>query len=189
MNAQVQKQILIGGLAGILVAGLVYVVLGGTRSELEAVRAEIQKLDKEVGKGFAIKANYEKLRAEVAQQEKLIEELIKIMPTDADRGDIPYRIKKLSDTAGIDQVSFSTEPPIAKDYYTEWPYKFTFRAGYHTFGQFTSLVSGYEKIINISDFQLKQLPGKTIYPITITCRVSAFVYNPSTKSAPKAAGK
>lgn len=189
MNAQVQKQILIGGLAGILVAGLVYVVLGGTRSDLETVRADIQRLGKDVDKGFAIKANYEKLRAEVAQQEKLIEELIKIMPTDADRGDIPYRIKKLADTAGIDQVSFSTEPPIGKDYYTEWPYKFTFRAGYHTFGQFTSLLSGYEKIINIGDFQLKQLPGKTIYPITITCRVSAFVYKPSTKPAPKAAGK
>lgn len=189
MNAQVQKQILIGGLAGILVAGLAYVALGGTRSDLEGLRGEIQKLDKEVAKGFAIKANYEKLRAEVSQQEKLIEELIKIMPTDADRGDIPYRIKKLADTAGIDQVSFATDAPIAKDYYVEWPYKFTFRAGYHSFGQFTSLISGYDKIINVNDFQLKQLPGKTIYPITITCKVSAFVYNPSTQSAAKAPKK
>lgn len=190
MNAQVQKQILIGGLAGILVAGLVYIVLGGSRTELEGLKTNIAGLEKEVGKGFAIKANYEKLKAEVTQQEKLIEELIKIMPTDADRGEIPYRIKKLADTAGIDQVSFSTDAPVSKDYYTEWPYRFTFRAGYHTFGQFSSLVSGYEKIINISDMQLKQLPGKTIYPITISCRISAFVYNPANKPAPQAsAGK
>jgi Tfp pilus assembly protein PilO len=119
----------------------------------------------------------------VAEQEKVIDELIKIMPTDADRGELPYRVKKLADTAGIEQVAFSLVSPASKEYYTEYPVQFTFRAGYHTLGQFASLISGYEKIINLSDLTLKREGGSTLYPVSVTCKVSAFVYNPAAPEA------
>lgn len=179
MNSQLQKQIVVGGLAGILITVLTWVFLSGKRDDLAALKGSIATLQKEVDKGYQLKANYEKLKVEVAQQEKLIEELIKLMPTDTDKGEIPYRIKKLADTAGIEQVSFNVEGAIKKDYYTEYPFAFTFRAGYHTFGQFASQVSGYEKIINVSEMQMKREPGKTLWPVAITCRISAFVYNPA----------
>jgi len=179
MNSQLQKQILVGGLAGLLITVLTWVFLSGKRDERAALKANIVTLEKEVDKGYQLKANYEKLKIEVAQQEKLIEELIKLMPTDTDKGEIPYRIKKLADTAGIEQVSFNVEGAIKKDYYTEYPFTFTFRAGYHSFGQFASQVSGYEKIINVSEMQMKRESGKTLWPVAITCRISAFVYNPA----------
>ena len=96
------------------------------------------------------------------------------------------RVKKLADAAGIEQVSFSLAPAIAKEYYTEYPVQFNFRAGYHTLGQFTSLVSGYEKIINLTDLQMKRDGGTPLYPVNVSCRISAFVYNPA-KPAPAAA--
>jgi Tfp pilus assembly protein PilO len=179
MNSQLQKQLLIGGLAGVLIAVLIWFFLGGKRDDLTALRTTNAGLETEVAKGFALKANYEKLKAEVAQQEKVIEELIKIMPTDSDRGEIPYRVKKLADMAGIEQISFTLLPAIAKDYYTEYPVQFAFKAGYHTLGQFTSLISGYEKIINVSDLVMKREGGNTLYPMVVSCRVSAFVYNPA----------
>jgi len=179
MNSQLQKQILIGGLAGIFIAVLIIVFLGGMRETLASLRGTNATLEAEVAKGYALKGNYEKLKAEVAQQEKAIEELIKIMPTEADRGEIPYRVKKIADTAGIEQVSFTLLAPTQKEYYTEYPVLFTFRAGYHTVGQFASLVSGYEKIINISDLQLKREGGSALYPVLATCKISAYVYNPA----------
>jgi Tfp pilus assembly protein PilO len=180
MNSQLQKQLLIGGLAGFMVAILIVVFLGGKRDELAGLRAANDSLRADVSKGLALKSNYEKLKLEVQEQEKVIDELIKIMPTDADRGEMPYRIKKLADTAGIEQVSFTLAPPVAKDYYTEYPVQFTFRAGYHTLGQFASLLSGYEKIINLSDLSMKREGAGSLYPVTVTCKVSAFVYNPAT---------
>ncbi|MFZ1614942.1 MAG: type 4a pilus biogenesis protein PilO [Holophaga sp.] len=184
MNSQLQKQILIGGLAGILITVLTWVFLGSKRTELVALKSNIETLQKEVDKGYQLKANYEKLKVEVAQQEKLIEELIKLMPTDTDKGEIPYRIKKLADLAGIEQVSFNVESAIKKDYYTEYPYTFAFKAGYHSFGQFTSQVSGYEKIINVSEMQMKRETGKAFWSAGITCRISAFVYNPTPPKPP-----
>ena len=179
MNSQLQKQILIGGLAGVLITVLTWFFLGGKRDDLVSLRATNAGLEIEVAKGNALKANYLKLKAEVAQQEKVIEDLIKIMPTEADRGEIPYRIKKLADTAGIEQISFSLLPAVKQDYYTEYPVQFSFKAGYHSLGQFTSLVSGYEKIINVSDLQMKREPGNSLYPRVVSCRVSAVVYNPA----------
>lgn len=179
MNSQLLKQILIGSLAGVLVAVLIWLALGGKRDDLKALEATNIALKKEVDKGYALKANYEKLRAEVAEQEKMIEELIKIMPTEADKGEIPYRIKKLADTAGIEQVSFTIQASTKTDYYTEHPFTFQFKAGYHSLGQFASLISGYEKIINLKDLQMKREAGKGLYPVSAACRISAFVYNPA----------
>ncbi|WP_026853970.1 type 4a pilus biogenesis protein PilO [Geothrix fermentans] len=179
MNPQLQKQIGVGAVAGIVLAGLVYFLLGGKRSELETTRTEVKTLQAEVDKGRLLKASYEKLRDEVAKQDKRIEELIKIMPSEADYGEIPYRIKKLADDAGIDQVSFALKPERKDAYYTEKPVEFEFRVGYHSFGQFTSLVSGYDKIINVSNIEFNRKADKGgLYPATVKCIVSAFIYNP-----------
>jgi Tfp pilus assembly protein PilO len=179
MNPQLQKQIGVGALVGIVLAGLVYFLLGGKRTDLEAINADVKTLQAEVDKGKLLKASYEKLREEVAKQDKRIEELIKIMPTETDSGEIPYRIKKIADDAGIDQVSFSVKPNRKDTYYTERPVEFEFRVGYHSFGQFASLISGYDKIINISNIEFTRKTGdRSFYPAAVKCTISAFVYNP-----------
>jgi type IV pilus assembly protein PilO len=200
MNPQLQKQIGVGALAGIVLAGLVYFLLGGKRTDLETVRADVKNLQEQVDKGKLLKANYEKLREEVARQDKRIEELVKIMPSEADYGEIPYRIKKIADDAGIDQVAFALKPERKTTYYTEKPVEFEFRMGFHSFGQFASLVSGYDKIINISNIEFSRArDNRSMYPASAKCTISAFIYNPEpppakpeTKPAapaPKAAAK
>jgi Tfp pilus assembly protein PilO len=179
MNPQLQKQILVGAVAGIVVAALAYFLLGGMRSDLDAVRADNTALQAAVDKGKLLKANYEKLREEVAKQDKRIEQLVKIMPTETDAGEMPYRIKKLADDAGIDQVSFSLKPDKKTTYYTEKPVDFEFRVGFNAFGQFASLISGYDKIINISNIEItRKADARSLYPAGVKCTVSAFIYNP-----------
>ena len=179
MNPQLQKQIGVGALAGIVLAGLVYFLLGGKRTELNDLHEGNKHLQAQVDEGRLLKARYEKLREEVAKQDKRIEQLIKIMPSETDYNEIPYRIKKLADDAGIDQVSFALKPERKDTYYTEKPVEFEFRVGYHTFGQFASLVSGYDKIINISNIEFtRKTDIRSFYPATVKCTISAFIYNP-----------
>ncbi|HEX9010977.1 MAG TPA: type 4a pilus biogenesis protein PilO [Holophagaceae bacterium] len=190
MNPQLQKQILVGAVAGIVVAALVFFLLGGMRTDLDAVRADNQALQASVDKGKLLKANYEKLREEVAKQDKRIEQLVKIMPTETDYGEIPYRIKKLADDAGIDQVSFALMPDKKSTYYTEKPVAFEFRVGYHSLGQFASLISGYDKIINLSNIEItRKTDSRSVYPASVKCTVSAFVYNPEPPPAEPPARK
>ena len=91
-------------------------------------------------------------------------------------------------SAGIEQVSFSLLPPLTKDYYTEYPVQFSFRVGYHTLGQFCSLVSGYDKIINLSELHLQRETGNPLYPATASFKVSAFVYKPAPVNPAPASG-
>ncbi|MFN7957844.1 MAG: type 4a pilus biogenesis protein PilO [Holophagaceae bacterium] len=185
MNPQLQKQIGVGALAGIVLAGLVYFLLGGKRTDLEALRTDNKTLQVEVDKGKLLKQSYEKLREEVAKQDKRIEELIKIMPSESDYGEIPYRIKKIADDAGIDQVSFALKPERKDTYYTEKPVEFEFRVGFHSFGQFASLVSGYDKIINISNIEFaRKTDNRSVYPASVKCTISAFIYNPEPAVTP-----
>ncbi len=179
MNPQLRNQILIGATVGLVVAAATYFLLGGKREELQAAQAAIESLQKDVDKGNQLKANAKKLEEEVNQQKKRIDELVKLMPSDADRGDIPLRIKKLADAAGIDVSSWTFEKENTQNpYYIEYPVRFEFRAGYHSFGQFTSLVSGYDKIINLTDLGMKSAEGRSVFPVRVSCKISAFVYKP-----------
>lgn len=186
------REIGIGALVGVLIVAMTYIFLGGKRDELKSLEAQIVSLQREVDRGRQLKANYERLKLEVAEQERMIEQLIRLMPTDTDKGEVPYRIKKLADNANIDQISFKEEAPVKAEFYTEYPFTFTFKAGYHGFGQFVSLVSGYDKIINVKEMQMKREANKknNIFPVGVTCRISAFVYNPEPPEgkAPGASG-
>jgi type IV pilus assembly protein PilO len=194
------RQIFLGLVAGGAIFGITYALMGGKRDELEGLKTQNAALQNEVDKGKLLKASYERLKEEVAKQEKRIEELIKIMPTDADFGEIPYKIKKLADTAGVDQSAFRVAGERRDQYYTERTAEFEFRAGFHTFGQFASQVSGYDKIIGISNMEFNRSQNRnSAYPATVKCIVSAYVYNPVpppeanptpvATPKPKAAGK
>jgi len=199
MNPRLRNQILIGASMGLVVSAATYFLLGGKRQELQAAQAAIDSLQKDVDKGNQLKAVAKRLEEEVTQQKQRISDLVKMMPSDADRGDLPLRMKKLADAAGIDVSSWTFEKEnTSNPYFIEYPVRFEFRAGYHAFGQFTSLLSGYEKIVNLTELGMKTAEGRgPVFPVRITCKISAFVYKPETAtpaaasaapaSAPKAA--
>lgn len=189
MNPNLQKQILIGLISGLLVSGVAYLLMSGKRDELAAVTAQCEKLEGDVAKGRQLKANYEKLKEEVEKAQVRIDKLVALMPTDTDTGEIPYKIKKLADDSGIDQSSFTVKGERKDKYYTERMIDFTFRAGYNAFGLFASHVSGYDRIISLSNLQFTRIDGKnSIYSATVHATVSAYVYNPEPPSAPPAPG-
>ncbi len=190
MNPNLQKQILVGLIAGLLVSGVTYLLLGGKRDDLKAVTAQCDKLTLDVQKGEQLKANYEKLKEEVEKSQARIDKLVALMPTDTDTGQIPYKIKKLADNSGIDQSSFSVKGERKDKYYTERMIDFTFRAGYNSFGLFASQVSGYDRIISLSNLQFTRIDSKTSpYAMTVNATVSAYVYNPEPAAPPAAPAK
>ncbi|HTL97341.1 MAG TPA: type 4a pilus biogenesis protein PilO [Holophagaceae bacterium] len=179
MNPNLQKQILIGLVAGLVVSGLTYALLSGKRDDLKALNTLCEKLQLDVEKGRQLKANYEKLKEEVEKSQARIDKLVALMPTDTDTGEIPYKIKKLADDSSIDQSSFTVKGERKDKYYTERMIDFSFRAGYNNFGLFASHVSGYDRIISLSNLQFTRIDSKTsAYPMTVKATVSAYVYNP-----------
>ena len=188
---EIQKQILVGSLIGILICVATFIALGGKREDLAALTSSVRTLEKEVEKGKQMKANALILRKEVEEQKKQLDALIALMPSETERGELPIRLKKLADSSGMDQVQFRTASgtPHKDKFYTAYPIDFSFRSGFHDFGRFASLISGFEKMVNVNTISLKrQGAGTGIYPVNVTCTITAFVYNPDAVSLP-AAGK
>ena len=184
MNPNLQKQILTGLIAGLVISGVAYLLLGGQRDELKALTAKCQKLELDVEKGRQLKANYEKLKEEVDKSQARIDKLVALMPTDTDTGQIPYKVKKLADNSGIDQSSFKVMGERRDKYYTERMVDFDFRAGYNSFGLFASQISGYDRIISLSNLQFTRIDSKTSpYPMKVHATISAYVYNPEPAAA------
>lgn len=190
MNPNLQKQILIGLVAGLVFSGLAYLLLSGKRTDLETLTNQCNSLQTQVVKGRQLKVEYEKLKEEVDKSQARIDKLVALMPTDTDTGEIPYKIKKLADNAGIDQSSFAVKGERKDKYYTERMIDFDFRAGYNTFGLFASQVSGYDRIISLSNLQFTRIDAKgSPYPMKVHATVSAYVYNPEPAPAPAAPAK
>jgi Tfp pilus assembly protein PilO len=78
------------------------------------------------------------------------------------------------------QESKGNDKPVKAQYYSEFETLYRYLGGYHEFGRFLSYVSGFEKIINVSDFSVSRNTSRNNeWPIMIEFKLSVFVYDPT----------
>jgi Tfp pilus assembly protein PilO len=96
-------------------------------------------------------------------------------------------VQKLASASALGQVQgwVNSDKPIKTEYYMEYPTTYKYLGGFHEFGRFLSNVSGYEKIINISDIVMTRDSGKGRNTAAIEFRLSTYVYDKS-QGKPKA---
>jgi Tfp pilus assembly protein PilO len=187
MSSQASKQLTVGALLGLLACGAAYFGLGSKREELDGLRTTNEALEVEVEKGRALKASYEKLKKEVEEQEERIAELIKLFPLESERSRVTQMVQRLASSVGLNSRSIVNSPKSNKtEYYSEWETNFKYSGGFNEYGNFLSLVSGYDKIINISDMVMERnRTANAVGPVTIDFRLSIYVYDPKSIEAAK----
>ncbi|MDR0499112.1 MAG: type 4a pilus biogenesis protein PilO [Holophagales bacterium] len=176
-----KNQSLMGVLLGLIVFGALWFSLGSKRNKLEELKISNEKLNVEVEKGLHFKSNYENLKNEVDEQKSRIAVLIELFTLESDRTRVSHMIQKLASASGLGQFQDqkNTDRPIKNEYYFNYPSVFKYLGGFHEFGHFLSLVSGYEKIINISDIVMTRNTTKNNNPVSIEFCLSVYVYDPS----------
>jgi len=175
-----------GLLAGGLVSGAAWYFLAPQRGDLATLTESNNALDAEVKKGKELKENHEKLKRDIEDQEVRISELIKMMPLESERSKVNQMVQRLAQNAGLGrmQESKSSEKPVRAQYYTEFETAYRYICGYHDFGRFLSYVSGFEKIINISDISVSRNSNRSdSQPVTIDFKLSVFVYDSKADNA------
>jgi type IV pilus assembly protein PilO len=185
---QMGKQLAIGALLGLLFSCGVWFALSGKRADLAGMRTANGRLDAEVKKGVKLKANYETLKKEVEEQETRIAELVALLPLESERARVAYSVQKLASASALGQVQnwANADKPVKNEYCMEYPTAYRYSGGFHEFGRFLSFVSGFEKIINISDITMTRETGRAAGPASIEFRLSIYVYDPKSTEKPKA---
>jgi len=189
MNFLTRKQSLVGVMLGIIAFLAIWFSLGAKRTQLEHLKKTNDKLTIEVKNAIQFKNNYEKLKNEIEEQEIRIAELVRLFASANERTKVTHVVQKLASLSGLGQFQDqkNTDMPFRNEYYLEYSSVFKYLGGFHEFGRFLSLVSGYEKIINISDIVMTRNSIRNTSPASIEFRLSVYVYDPSTDVSATAA--
>ena len=187
MASENNKQMILAAVVGLLASGAVWYSMGGKRTEFEELKASNEKLVAEVDKGIQLKASYESLKKEVEEQENRIAELIKLFPLENERARVGQMVQRLAHAAQLGQLQSHQNAlnPVRNEYHLEYSSTYKYLGGFREFGNFLSFVSGYDKIINISDIVMAREMGRNnnIHPVSIEFRLLVFVYSPNSLPA------
>jgi type IV pilus assembly protein PilO len=189
MASKLGRQLMAGALAGALLSGCAWLLSSGRRAGLAELKAANDGLDAKVQEDARSKASCEALENEVGEREGRIAEMLALLSTEGERTGAAHAVQKLAGASGLGQaLSWSADRPIKHEHYTEYPTMYKYSGGFHEFGRFLSLVSGFEKIVNVSDIVMARDAGRATGTAAIEFRLSVYAHDPDLKPKAPAGG-
>ena len=143
----------------------------GLKSRLEGLQTEIRK-------GQAIEAKLPEFEKEIAELQAKLQDLLLILPTDTEAGDLLRWVKSLADQSNLDLKVWAPGELKKVEFYMEYPVSMNIEGTYHDLGLFFDRISKYSRIINVNHVDLQRLgradPAKSIKSSFVA---TTFVYN------------
>ncbi len=171
--------ILVVLILGLLFFALKNFVIDDMHSQIEALDAEIAKLDLQIKRAQA----YEQKRAQYKQiYEARLKELDTkkaILPKERETDELVRRLERLAkDAQDISITMFRPQNTIDHDFYYEWPIAINCEAGFNSLGMFFQQIANFERIFNVYNLKMESLhAGSDAKPtIKAAFTASTFVY-------------
>jgi type IV pilus assembly protein PilO len=185
-DPKVQKALIVGIL--LVIIGYVYFFTSFMPFFFQPRKARVTVLDSEYDK---ISAELEKARKTVNSLAKLEEEYERLhekwvaaqslLPLDKEVAQLLRKVTRAGSQAGVQFELFEPQLPISKEFITENPVKVKVRGEYHEVGVFLSKVANLDRIINVTDLNVKPYNEKdsTGFTIEAVMTMTAFTMNKS----------
>ena len=119
-------------------------------------------------------ANFDAYRAQLAEIERDFGAMLRQLPG---KTEVPSLIVDISQTAtgaGLEELAFTPQGEIQKDFYAELPIKLRYTGSYHELGNFVSGIAALPRIVTLHDIQIR--PANTQNPDELTLDVTAKTY-------------
>ncbi len=176
------------GIAGIaLVIALVWLIYftdylpfspKRTSVEVGKLHEELQGAAGELQRAKQIAESIPRLQMELAQLESKWEALRSLLPKATEMSSLLTEVTNSGLRAGVQFTLFEPGGPEPAELYTRYPIKVTVTGGYHQVGNFLDNLCNMERLVGISDVNLKQFDnGLTATTVEATAIVSAYTYN------------
>lgn len=144
----------------------------------ERKQAELSDLEREIRQGQAIEAKLPEFEAEIAALQAKLDDLLLILPSEPEAGDLLRWVKNLADQSNLDLKVWSPGELKKVEFYKEYPVSMNIEGTYHDLGMFFDRISKYSRIINVNGVDIAKL-GRTDPTKTIKSSFTAttFVYD------------
>lgn len=124
--------------------------------EYAKLSADLEKARQMVGRLPQLEAEYRRLHEQwLAAQE--------LLPGEQEMPDLLRKVTTAGHRAGVEFMLFQPGAPVIKTDYKDHPVKITVRGGYHQFGVFLSRLANLNRIVNVSNLDIKsasKAPGR-----------------------------
>ena len=142
----------------------------------QADAKRLEDLQTEIRRGAAIEAKLPEFEREIANLQKKLEDLLQILPTEPETGELLKWVKNLTDQSNLDLQRFDPGALRPVEFYREFPINMDVVGDYHDLGVFFDRISKYSRIINVDNVQIGvNTSGKGSIHSTFTA--TTFVYD------------
>jgi type IV pilus assembly protein PilO len=169
-------------LVGVLCAALVCVAywaypnFSQIQLQNQADAKRLEDLQTDIRRGAAIEAKLPEFEKEIANLQKKLEDLLQILPTEPETGELLKWVKNLTDQSNLDLQRFDPGALKPVEFYREFPINMDVVGDYHDLGVFFDRISKYSRIINVDNVQIStNSSGKGSIHSTFTA--TTFVYD------------
>jgi type IV pilus assembly protein PilO len=170
-----QKIIIIVLVAVLEIAALVWFVFLPKQKELTGLKAELVKLQSDVGEKTRIANNLPKLKAEYDQLNRELDQALTELPNSKEIPSLLTSITTLGKNAGLDFLVFRPKPETPKDFYADVPVDIVISGSYYSVANFFAAVANLPRIVNISNVAFSDIKNVSNRMLTkVTCLATTF---------------
>jgi type IV pilus assembly protein PilO len=119
-------------------------------------------------------ANFDAYRAQLAEIERDFGAMLRQLPG---KTEVPSLLVDISQTglgAGLEEVQFTPQGEIQKDFYAELPIRLRYTGSFHELGNFVSGIAALPRIVTLHDISIR--PQNSTSPDELTLDVTAKTY-------------
>lgn len=131
----------------------------GLRSDLAKKQNEETSLRKEFADKHRVLVNIDEYRAQIAEMQIDLDELLQQLPTETEMPDL---LDDVSDTGRSNGLVFSLFQPQGeqpREFYAAKPIKIDAVAYYHQFGSFVGAIAALDRIVNVESMKITAESG------------------------------
>jgi len=184
------SQKLVAGIMGLLViCGVAYVfLLQPVMTHIDALRPEVSKLQGEVAQNRRILADLMKFRREVAELEARLNALKDRLPSEREMPGLYRTLSDAAASAGLGVSLFQPRPVVVQEVYTEIPITLNGEAGYHQVGEFLEKVARLPRVVTVNEIRMST-GNRPRNPVKAELVLATYMYRPvGSPPPPKPAG-
>jgi len=123
-------------------------------TELEKVRKTEQELRRQFKKEYKVMANLDAYRVQLAEMQKLLDTMLRQLPTRTEMPDLLEDISNEGKRNGMKFELFKPEQEQPKEFYAAKPISIKATATYHQLGAFVSSISSLSRIVTVENIKV-----------------------------------
>jgi type IV pilus assembly protein PilO len=148
------------------------------KPDLDAARAEEQKLLGTLEQKARKAANLDAYKAQLAEMEQSFGAMLRKLPNKTEVPNLLTDISQQGSGAGLDQKLFQPGQQVNKDFYAELPIKMRLTGSYHAIGAFVSGIAALPRIVTLHNIEISpagKSPGSDELELNVIAKTYRYL--------------